>query len=269
MLNQSRKIKVPANLKAIALPTEHGAWGFLLEPILLGLLLASSWLGLSFALVMLGLFLLHQPLKIAVKDRLKGIRTNRSYWAEGFALIYGGIALLFILPVLWQSASQIYLLLGVMLPFMLVQAFYDFRNQSRELFPELAGAIALGLSASVIVRLENWDFAPALALWLLTIARAVPSILFVRALLRKLKGKDVQFWGVYLLHGLAILVCLALAFTTLLPYSSVLVMLILALRAYLSLNHPKPIAAKIIGFREIGYGLMTVVLTALGFWLGL
>ena len=29
-------------LKAIALPPEHGAWGFLLEPIVLGLLVAPS-----------------------------------------------------------------------------------------------------------------------------------------------------------------------------------------------------------------------------------
>jgi hypothetical protein len=269
MLNQSRKIKVPANLKAIALPSEHGAWGFLLEPLLLGLLLASSWLGLSFALAMLGLFLLHQPLKIAVKDRLKGIRTNRSQWAEGFALFYGGIAFLFLLPVLWNASSDISILLASMLPFMLVQAAYDFRNQSRELLPELVGAIALGLSASIIVRLANWDFVPALALWLLMVARAVPSIVFVRVLLRKQKGREVQFWDVYLLHGLAIVICLGFAFANLLPYLSVLVMLILAIRAYLSLNHTEPIAAKIIGFREIGFGLMTVGLTAFGFWLGL
>ncbi|MBZ0296495.1 MAG: YwiC-like family protein [Anaerolineae bacterium] len=30
------------NLRSVALPAEHGGWGFLIEPILLGLLVAFS-----------------------------------------------------------------------------------------------------------------------------------------------------------------------------------------------------------------------------------
>lgn len=269
MANSSKTIKAPANLKAIALPTEHGGWGFLVEPLLLGLLLAPSWQGLAFALAMLGLFLLHQPLKIAVKDRLKGIRTNRSRWAEGFALLYAGLSAGFALPLIWLGTGNFYLMLGFMLPFILVQAVYDFRNQSRELLPELSGAIALALAASALVSLVNWDLLPALALWILLIARTIPAILFVRALLRKQKGKAANFSIVYIAHGLAILLCVGLALARMLPYLAGLVMLILALRAYLSLNNSQPIAAKIIGFREIGFGLMTVGLSCLGFWWGI
>jgi hypothetical protein len=268
MANQSKIFKVPANLKAIALPTEHGGWGFLVEPQLLGLLLAPSWKGLSFAMAMLALFLLHQPLKIAVKDRLKGIRTNRSLWAEGIALVYGLVAIVFLLPLLWTGTADFYLLLGMMFPFILVQAVYDFRSKSRELLPELSGAIALALSASAIVSLANWELLPALALWALLIARTVPAILFVRALLRKQKAKETNFLIVYIAHTAAFLVCLGLALANMLPYLTVLVMLILATRAYSSLNHPQAIAAKIIGFREIGFGLIMVGLTALGYWWG-
>jgi hypothetical protein len=265
MAKQSKIVTIPANLKAIALPTEHGAWGFLLEPLLLGLGLAPSWQGLSFTLAMLGLFLLHQPLKISVKARLKGIRTNRRIWAEGFVLCYAILAVIFALPILWFDRGDFYLLLGLMLPFMLIQAAYDVRNQSRDLLAEVSGAIALALAASAIVSLANWDLFPALALWFLLIARSVPAILFVRTLLRKQKGKEANLLTVYVAHGAAILVCLGLALANLLPYSSVVMMLILAIRAYLSLNNPKPIAAKIIGFREIGFGLMLVALTVLGF----
>jgi hypothetical protein len=60
-----------------------------------------------------------------------------------------------------------------------------------------------------------------------------------------------------------------LALSNYLPYLSALAMLILYLRAWLSLNSDKPIAAKIIGMREIGFGLMTAGLTVLGFWLGI
>ncbi|NLF76347.1 MAG: hypothetical protein GX573_11665, partial [Chloroflexi bacterium] len=41
-------------LKSIALPPEHGAWGFLLEPLLAGLLIAPSWAGLCLALGVIG-----------------------------------------------------------------------------------------------------------------------------------------------------------------------------------------------------------------------
>ena len=43
-------------LKSIALPPEHGAWGFLLEPLLAGLLIAPSWAGLCLALGVIGPF---------------------------------------------------------------------------------------------------------------------------------------------------------------------------------------------------------------------
>ena len=36
-------------LRSIALPTEHGGWGFTLEPILLGLLVAPTWAGFGLA----------------------------------------------------------------------------------------------------------------------------------------------------------------------------------------------------------------------------
>lgn len=262
-------IKAPANLKAIALPTEHGAWAFLLEPLALGLLLAPAWAGLSFSLAMLSLFLVHQPLKIAVKDRLKGIHTNRSQWAEAFALLYGILAFLFILPLLSGISANFLLILGLMLPFMLVQAVYDFRNQSRELIPELSGTIAMAFAASGIAILGNWELIPALMLWLVLVARSTPSIIYVRELLRKQKGKAANPAMAYLAHGIAFSVISGLALADLLPYLGAFAMLILGLRAYLSLNNEKPIAAKIIGFREIGFGLMTVALSALGFWWGI
>jgi hypothetical protein len=134
------------------------------------------------------------------------------------------------------------------------------------LLPELSGAIALALSASAIVSLANWELLPALALWILLVARTVPAILFVRALLRKQKAKQTNFLIVYIAHAAAFLVCLGLALANMLPYLTVLVMLILAIRAYFSLNSSKSIAAKIIGFREIGFGLMMVGLTALAYW---
>lgn len=52
-------------LKSVAIPTEHGGWGFTLEPILLGLLyLAFVWKPLPHPfLALIGVALLHPLLK--------------------------------------------------------------------------------------------------------------------------------------------------------------------------------------------------------------
>src|ERR1044072_2044638 len=34
-----------AKLRPLALPTEHGGWGFLLEPLVLAMIVAPSWIG--------------------------------------------------------------------------------------------------------------------------------------------------------------------------------------------------------------------------------
>jgi hypothetical protein len=59
-------------VRSLVLPTEHGGWGFLFEPILLGLLVAFSWAGVALSAAAICVFLVQQPLKIALRDRLRG-----------------------------------------------------------------------------------------------------------------------------------------------------------------------------------------------------
>lgn len=76
--------------KSVALPVEHGGWGLLIEPMLLGMLVTPSWAGLWICLSALGVFLIHQPLKIAIKDHLKGRHYARTIGFQeiGFGLVY-------------------------------------------------------------------------------------------------------------------------------------------------------------------------------------
>jgi len=55
-------------LKSIALPVEHGGWAFLIEPLLLGMLLAPSLSGFCVCIAAFGIFLLYQPLQLVLKD---------------------------------------------------------------------------------------------------------------------------------------------------------------------------------------------------------
>ncbi|MCU0465293.1 MAG: YwiC-like family protein [Anaerolineae bacterium] len=75
---------VRADVNSVALPSEHGGWSFLLEPLVLGLLVAGSPMGWVLAGAALCAFLAHQPLKIVLKDRLKGRRPPRTVLAERF-----------------------------------------------------------------------------------------------------------------------------------------------------------------------------------------
>ena len=64
--------------RPVALPAEHGGWGFLAEPVVLGLVLAPSAAGLCLALAALAAFLARHPLRLALIDRRKGVRYPRT-----------------------------------------------------------------------------------------------------------------------------------------------------------------------------------------------
>ncbi|MFN8450824.1 MAG: YwiC-like family protein [Anaerolineae bacterium] len=76
----------PVRLRAVAIPAEHGGWSFLLEPILLGWLVAPSAAGLLVGVGMIFAFLARHPLKLALSDRRRGKRLARTAAAERFAV---------------------------------------------------------------------------------------------------------------------------------------------------------------------------------------
>ena len=253
-------------IRSVALPSEHGGWAFLFNPILLGLWVAPTWPGTCLALAALGVFLVHQPFKVAVKDHLKGTRPVRTLWAERFAVAYGvwAIAAFGLVLLTVERDFLIPLLLG--LPFALVQLFYDARNQSRALLAECAGAVALATLAPALVSLGGWPFDRAWPLWVIMVGLAVPSILYVRARLRLEYGKPISHTSVWLAHGLAVLVSFALALGQLVPWSVVVGMVILFGRAWYGLSpYRKPARAPMVGVQEIVFGLIIVALAVLGY----
>ncbi len=259
-----------AQIKAVALPSEHGGWGFIFEPILLGLLVAGSTNGLILSAAMLSAFLIHQPLKLALKDRLKGRHPPRTVWAERFAIGYSLLAAFLLGIVGFTADPQFALPLLIGLPLLLIQVVYDARNQSRALVAELAGAVALGSTASAIAILGGWTFAAALPLWFIVSSRSIPSILYVRARLKLEHGKPIRLERAWIAHGVALFVVTLLALANLVPVTIVGAFVLLLGRALIGLSgRRKPRPAKQIGFLEIAYGLMVVVFAAVGYVTGL
>jgi hypothetical protein len=257
-------------IRSVALPSEHGGWGFLLEPVLLGLMAAGSGNGILLALAALGAFLIHQPLKIALKDRLKGQRALRTVWAERFAVGYGLLAFVPFIIILQGVDFTFLIPLLFAIPFIVVQLFYDSRNKSRVLIPELSGAFALAMIAPSIAILGGWLLAPALVLWLLLIARSAPSILYVRARLKLEHDKPADPRPAWAAHLVALFGVVILVFSNAAPRLAVAAMLMLSARAFVGLSkYRKPRRASMIGMQEMIYGFVTAALFAFGYVRGL
>ncbi|GAB1420415.1 YwiC-like family protein [Anaerolineales bacterium] len=227
--------------------------------------MAYSPAGFLFAIAALGAFLIHQPLKITVKDHLKGRRPPRTIFAERFLIVYAIIA---IIPLFYLVLSQelIFLIpVCLAIPFALIQLYYDFKNQSRHLIPETAGAMALAMIAPSIVILGGVNLQTALVLWLILIMRSIPTVLYVRKRLARSHGQPMSPYFTLILHTVAlILVCLIVWLSSLTPLA-ILAFSILWIRAYRGLIHPGNEPAKIVGIRELFYGIATAVLVALPF----
>lgn len=221
------------------------------------------------ALAAFSAFLVHQPFKVAIKDRLKGRRPPRTVWAERFAIGYGLAAGVLLLVVAFNSDRAFLMPMLLALPFLMMQVYYDARNQSRELLPEVCGALALGGIAPSITILGGWTVGAAMVLWLLLACRSVPSILYVRARLKLEHGNPVSSYPSLLAHSAALVIALILAIGNAAPWLAVVVCGLLLVRSVAGLSvYRKPRPAKQIGMMEMGYGLMTVVLIGLGYGRG-
>jgi len=232
-------------LRPLALPPEHGAWAFLLEPIAVGLLVAPSVSGAFIVFGAFAAFLARHPLLLALRDRKSGKRYPRTAICERLALGYAVLAALAFL----QVGIKPMLPLVAALPLAIIH----FRNGGRSLAAELAGAIAPAATAAAIAIAGRASLFTALALWSLLAARAIVSVLYVRSALRG-ESRTVMLAA----HGAAVAVATALAFTHAVSAGAVVAMLVLLARAV-----PKQsLSARGVGMRELAYGALTVLLIA-------
>jgi hypothetical protein len=249
------------------LPTEHGGWGFISEPILLGLLLAPTWGGFALGIVAFAAFLLRHPLKLYVKDVRAGRSVPRTLAARRFVLIYGGVMIAAAILMLFLMPSSIVLVpIGLSIPLIGLQLWQDVHNKGRSLTAELAGAIATGAFASSIVLIDEWTFALAMGLWLVLAAKGVTAVLYVRSRLRLERDKPASRLLTMSVHGGGVLLLFVAAAYALLPWTAPLAMVILAIRAGIGLSSlRKARPAKAIGIQEMIYGFCFVLLVALGY----
>lgn len=265
MVTQSHNVKVP--LKSVALPNEHGGWGFTLEPVLLGLLVAPTWAGLGLGIFALAAFLTRHPLRLWLADLRKGKSYPRTPIARNFALLYATFALAGLLITTLMAQGVFWWPLLWALPLMGLQLWFDARNQGRNLIPEIAGAVAMGSVAAGIGLAGGLEAKLAGGLWLVLAMRSIAAIYYARAQVRRARGESVNLVAVYVAEVLAITVLIIGALMNLVPWLSIVALVMLIPFSLYTFSKP-PVPAKVVGWTQMAFGLLIVVSTLIGLRLG-
>jgi len=258
----------PVHLKSVALPVEHGGWGMLGEPLLLGLIVAPSWGGFGVAVAAVGVFLARHPLKLALADWHRGTRYPRTAPAVRFMFLYGTMAAAGLALAASRGAAGWWVPLAMAGPLALVQFAYDTGHRGRQLLPELLGGVALESVASAEMRAAGWPLGPSLAAWLILAAKAVATVLYVRTRLRDDYGRRPDRTAAVASHAAALVLGTVLAAAGLAPWLVVAAFALLLVRAVHGLSRfHRRVRAKVVGIQEMAYGFSFVLLVALGYGL--
>lgn len=254
-----------ASWRRVLLPAEHGAWAFLGEPIVLGLLVAPSPAGVLLAVAAAAGFLARQPLRLIVGDRRHGRRYPRTVQAEralGLAMLVALVALAgahLLARGAWWPA------LVVAAPFAVAALALDLGRRSRELAAELAAVVALGAIAAAIALANGRDPGTAYGLWGVLAARALPSVLVVRARLRLDRGEHAPVAPAIAASALAPVAIGALVWAGWVPWPAAAALALLLGRAIWALSPMRPRwTTPQLGVSEIVAGLLVVAATAVG-----
>lgn len=255
--------------RTVAFPVEHGGWGFLAEPLLLALLVAPSAAGAAITVATTAVFLLRHPAKLWWRNRHRLDASPRFRAARGFAALYVATAGAGIAATVALAGPEPLLPFLILAPAGGVYAACDVMNRGRRLMAELAAPMGLAASAPAIALAGGWDPAAAWGLWAILQARAVPSILYVRARLRLERGIVIDRRPSLLAHVAALAGGALLWRAGLAPLLTVLALLVLLVRCARGLSEGRrPARARDVGFAELAFGLGYVAATAAGLMLG-
>ena len=257
--------------KSVALPAEKGSWSLVSEPILLGLLAAPSWAGAALAVGAFAMFLCNRPLKVYLADRRRGRAYERTRLARRYLLAYAAVAVAGLALGLALGGWRPFAPLLAAVPLLALFAVYD-QRPGRHWQAELAAPVAFAAIVAAIGLADGWAWSPALGLWGFMIARAVPAVLFIRARLRLDKGKEAapgeSLLAVFAAHALAVAAVVGLAWLGWLPWPAVVAAVVLLVRAVWGLSPWRwRISVIALGFLETGFGVLSVLLVALGSWI--
>jgi len=191
--------------RQVALPSDHGSWGFLLSPLLIGLFAGGRWTTVSLYLVLAALsaFLIRQPITTIIKIYSERRSRDDLDAAIFWTIVYGGIGLLHVAALVARGFGH---LLYLAIPGLPVFAWHLYlvsrRTERRQLMVQLVGAGTLALSAPAAMWVGLGRPEPiGWLLWLLTWAQSAAAILHAYLGLRQRTMKSAPAIGVRLRMG--------------------------------------------------------------------
>lgn len=254
---------VRSDWRELVWPREHGSWSLAFEPLALGLLVAPSMADALLAGAVVAAFFARRPLRAAVTEA----KPERRAAARVACAACGAIAVGFFLGAFGRGGVA---WLPWLLPSVAAGAvflFFDLRHAGRAGLAEVAGAAAFATMPVALAVIAGRSTAAAVALGLVMLGRAVPTVLTVRAVLRAAKtGVRRPALPVATAIG-AVAVGALLARVGLAPRAAWLVLALLAVRAVALLGFPRPaLRAPTVGLIEAGLGLLFVIAVGSAWW---
>jgi hypothetical protein len=252
----------------IVLPTEHGSWSFLLEPLVAGTAIASSAAAPWIAVMTVAAFFLRQPLKVFYLSRRNNPALNAA--AMRFLAVFLGIAAVGLAASVWTAGWWVLFPFAVAAPLAIQQVFFDLSSRNRSLLGEISGAVAISSSAAALLLAGGTALPAAAALWVVFACRSVPSVLYVRERLLLEKGKEFQWFLPVAAHAVGLAGAVALASDGLVPWLTSAVIAFLAFRSTSGLSHYRTrMKAMKIGLWEVAYGALFVGSIIAGHYVGI
>lgn len=262
----AKRTNIPA--KSVALPIEHGAWGFLFEPLLAGVILAPSIGGGFISVMIVGAFLSRQPLKFYLGDLIAGKTLPRTGLARKFAFIFAAITIAGLAGSLLFASWYSLIPLAAVAPLAVYLIAQDIARQSRQLWPELVASVALASSITAVALAGGVAVGYSLAFWALMVARLIPSVLYVRSRLKLEKGKDYDQIFTVGSHLVALAAVAGLYYSGLSSILTVTMAAFFAGRAAWGISgYAKSMSAKALGIREVIYGVLYALSIVIGYYL--
>lgn len=255
----------PASLRSILLPAEHGGWGFTLEPVLLGLLVAPSPAGWLLGVFALFLFLAHRPTRLLLVDARRRRVASRTRVAALAVAGYLTAAAAALGGALLTADHEFWAALAAAVPLVVLQGWYEARSRIRALGRELTGPVAAGALAPAIALADGWGVRAAAGLWVVLAVRAVVSVLLVRAQIARVHGRSVRRPVVLGAHLAGASLAIGAAAFEVIPRLAAAALSALALWAVVALRLP-PVRAVVVGTTQMAIGVVVVLLTATGHW---
>lgn len=195
-------------MKAVLLPSEHGSWAFVLEPVLLGTIMSRDRNGLYVVFGALFAFLAYRPLKLGIRDVL----ARKRYPRTTVGLVFGSLFLATAAVLLYLGAPPSGLphplvgsltgvddyryAIGGFLAVGLIFAVCDAKLSTGVLGRELLGAlITVPLAGAALWSTYFYTATNGgIFVMLLCVAKIVPTVLYVRARLRSWKDRGSTAW---------------------------------------------------------------------------